>query len=121
MFGNDGSISSNKDFRGKGYVQMRVLDAKTSQYVADVIESKNGRYLEAPMQESKIDAEVGTLIIISAGDRTLLEECQSYFKTVGKSSFYLGDVGNASKMHLGFQLIKGVTLGVLAESLALGK
>lgn len=40
---------------------------------------------------------------------------------MGKNSFFLGDVGNASKMYLVLQLISGVTLGALAEGMALGK
>ncbi len=38
---------------------------------------------------------------------------------MGKNSFYLGDVGNASKMNLVLQLMAGVTLAGLAEGMAL--
>lgn len=100
---------------------MTGLDGDTSQDIADAIVSKGGRYLEAQMQGSRVQAEEGTLIILAAGDRTLFDECQSCFKAMGKNSFFLGDVGNASKMYLVLQLITGVTLGGLAESLALGK
>lgn len=100
---------------------MTGLDGDTSQDIADAIVSKGGRYLEAQMQGSRIQAEEGTLIILAAGDRTLFDECQSCFKAMGKSSFFLGDVGNASKMYLVLQLFTGVTLAGLAETLALGK
>jgi len=40
---------------------------------------------------------------------------------MGKNSFFLGEVGNASKMNLVLQMMSGVTLAGLAESLALGK
>lgn len=100
---------------------MSGLDGDTSQDIADAIVSKGGRYLEAPMQGSRIEAGEGTLIILAAGDRTLFEECQSCFKAMGKSSFFLGDVGNASKLYLVLQLLRGVTLAALAEAFALGK
>lgn len=100
---------------------MTGLDGDTSQDIADAIVSKGGRYLEAQMQGSRVQAEEGTLIILAAGDRTLFDECQSCFKAMGKNSFFLGDVGNASKMYLVLQLFTGVTLAGLAEALSLGK
>lgn len=103
----------------KGYVEMTGIDAETSQDIAEAINAKGGRYLEAQVQGSKIQAEEGTLVILAAGDRSLFDECQSCFKAMGKNSFYLGEVGNASKMNLVLQLMTGVTLAGLAEGMAL--
>lgn len=119
VFGNCGIISSTQHFDGKGYVEMTGLDGDTSQDIADAIVSKGGRYLEAQIQGSRIQAEEGTLIILAAGDRSLFDECQSCFEAMGKNSFFLGDVGNASKMYLVLQLFAGITMGGLAEVLAL--
>lgn len=66
-------------------------------------------------------AEEGTLIILAAGERSLFDECQTCFEAMGKNSFFLGDVGNASKMYLVLQMISGVTLAGLAEGMALGE
>lgn len=60
------------------------------------------------------------MIILAAGERTLFEECQTCFEAMGKNSFYLGDVGNASKMNLVLQMMAGVTMATLAEGLSLG-
>lgn len=40
---------------------------------------------------------------------------------MGKNSFYLGDVGNASKMNLILQMLAGVSIAAVAEALSLGK
>lgn len=40
---------------------------------------------------------------------------------MGKNSFYLGDVGNASKMNCVLHMMAGVTMAALAEGLSLGK
>lgn len=61
------------------------------------------------------------MIILAAGERSLFEECQTCFEAMGKNSFYLGDVGNASKMNLVLQMMAGVTMAALAEGLSLGK
>lgn len=105
---------------GKGYVEMTSIDAETSQDIATSIIQKGGRYLEAQIQGSKNQAEEGTLIILAAGEQSLFEECQTCFEAMGKNSFYLGDVGNASKMNLILQMLAGVSVAAVAEALSLG-
>ncbi|XP_058449671.1 cytokine-like nuclear factor N-PAC [Malaya genurostris] len=117
VFGNCGVMSAN--LVGKGYVEMTGIDPETSQDIAEQIISKGGRYLEAQIQGSKNQAEEGTLIILAAGERLLFEECQTCFEAISRNSFYLGDVGNATKMNLVLQMISGVTLAGIAEGLAL--
>ncbi|XP_069676975.1 cytokine-like nuclear factor N-PAC isoform X2 [Periplaneta americana] len=117
VFGNCGVLLETSS--AKGYVEMTGIDAETSQDIAEAINAKGGRYLEAQVQGSKTQAEEGTLVILAAGDRSLFDDCQSCFKAMGKNSFYLGEVGNASKMNLVLQLMAGVTLAGLAEGMAL--
>ncbi|XP_054256833.1 cytokine-like nuclear factor N-PAC isoform X2 [Macrosteles quadrilineatus] len=117
VFGNCGVLPEAGP--SKGYVEMTGIDAETSQDIAEAITGKGGRYLEAQVQGSKTQAEEGTLVILAAGDRSLFDECQSCFEAMGKNSFYLGEVGNASKMNLVLQLMAGVTLAGLAEGMAL--
>lgn len=117
VFGNCGVLVEITP--DKGYVEMTGIDAETSQDIAEAINAKGGRYLEAQVQGSKTQAEEGTLVILAAGDRSLFDDCQSCFKAMGKNSFYLGEVGNASKMNLVLQLMTGVTLAGLAEGMAL--
>lgn len=121
VFGNCGILSSEAIGDGKGYVEMTGIDDNTSQDIADAINSKGGRYLEAQIQGSKQQAEDGTLIVLAAGEKSLFDECQTCFEAMGKNSFYLGDVGNASKMYLVLQMISGISLAGLAEGMALGK
>lgn len=117
VFGNCGVMSAN--LVGKGYVEMTGVDPETSQDIAEQIISKGGRYLEAQIQGSKNQAEEGTLIILAAGERLLFEECQTCFEAISRNSFYLGDVGNATKMNLVLQMISGVMLAGIAEGLVL--
>jgi 3-hydroxyisobutyrate dehydrogenase len=117
VFGNCGVLTEIST--DKGYVEMTGIDAETSQDIAEAITAKGARYLEAQVQGSKIQAEEGTLVILAAGDRQLFDDCSSCFGAMGKNTFYLGEVGNASKMNLVLQLMAGVTLAGLAESMAL--
>ncbi|XP_037303603.1 putative oxidoreductase GLYR1 homolog isoform X2 [Manduca sexta] len=118
VFGNCGVLHC-PSLESKGYVEMTSIDADTSHDIVEAISGKGGRYLEAQIQGSKTQAEEGTLIILAAGDRTLFDDCQSCFKAMSKNSFYLGDIGNASKMNSVLQVVGGVSLAALAEGLAL--
>jgi len=117
VFGNCGVLSEIN--QSKGYVEMTGIDADTSQDIAEAISLKGGRYLEAQVQGSKDQASDGTLVILVAGDKSLFDDCQSCFQAMGKFSFHLGDVGNASRMNLVLQLMSGVALAGLAEGMAL--
>lgn len=117
VFGNCGVIQAS--LTNKGYVEMTGVDPESSQDIAEAIVRKGGRYLEAQIQGSKNQAEEGTLIILASGDRVLFEDCQSCFEAISRNSFYLGDVGNATKMNLVLQMISGIALAGIAEALAL--
>ncbi|KAI5632558.1 NAD-binding of NADP-dependent 3-hydroxyisobutyrate dehydrogenase domain-containing protein [Phthorimaea operculella] len=115
----EAQITYNPSLEMKGYVEMTSIDADTSHDIVEAISGKGGRYLEAQIQGSKTQAEEGTLIILAAGDRSLFDDCQTCFKAMSKNSFYLGDIGNASKMNSVLQVVGGVSLAALAEGLAL--
>lgn len=117
VFGNCGVMSEIN--AQKGYVEMTGIDADTSQDIAEAISLKGGRYLEAQVQGSKEQSSEGSLVLLVAGDKGLFDDCQSCFQAMGKNSFYLGEVGNASKMNLVLQLMSGVALAGLAEGMAL--
>lgn len=117
VFGNCGVLSEITT--NKGYVEMTGIDSDTSQDIAEAISLKGGRYLEAQVQGSKDQAGDGTLVILVSGDRSLFDDCQSCFQAMSKNSYYLGEVGNASKMNLVLQLMSGVALAGLAEGMAL--
>lgn len=46
VFGNCGVLQSD-DLANKGYVEMTTIDAETSQDIAEAINNRMGRYLEA--------------------------------------------------------------------------
>ena len=92
---------------------MTGIDSETSQDIAEAISLKGGRYLEAQIQGSKTQAQDGTLVLLVSGDRSLFDDCQSCFQAMGKNSFYLGEVGNATKMNLVLQVTEMITSIVL--------
>uniref|UniRef100_A0A6P7FV83 Oxidoreductase GLYR1 homolog n=1 Tax=Diabrotica virgifera virgifera TaxID=50390 RepID=A0A6P7FV83_DIAVI len=107
VVGNCGILKAGDYLEGKGYVEMTSINPKDSQDICEMIRSKGGRYLEAQVQGSKREADDGTLVVLTAGDQALFLDCQSCFKAMGKTSFYLGPAGAASKASLILQIIKG--------------
>lgn len=55
-----------------------------------VITSRGGRFLEAPVAGSQQLSNDGMLVILAAGDRSVYEDCSSCFQAMGKTSFFLG-------------------------------
>ncbi|KAL1505468.1 hypothetical protein ABEB36_005034 [Hypothenemus hampei] len=119
VFENCGVIYDDEPLNGKGFVEMTGIDPETSSKICKGIEEKGGRYLEAQLQGSRDEAAEGTLVVLTAGDNSLFMDCQSCFKAIGKASFYLGEVGIASKVYLILQLMQGISLVGLAEGLVL--
>jgi len=88
MYGTGGVLQGIEAF--KGFVELTGIDSVTSLDFLEVVSYKEGRYLEAQIQGSKREAELGTLVILAAGDHGLYEDCQSAFQAMGALSFFLG-------------------------------
>ncbi|CAL0322081.1 unnamed protein product [Lupinus luteus] len=92
---------------GKGYVDVSTVDGETSKLISRNIKSAGALFLEAPVSGSKKPAEDGQLIFLTAGDRDLYESVSPFLDIMGKSKFYLGDVGNGAAMKLIVNMIMG--------------
>ncbi|XP_058891301.1 cytokine-like nuclear factor N-PAC isoform X5 [Acipenser ruthenus] len=106
---------------GKCYVEMSTVDPDTVAELSQVITSRGGRFLEAPVSGSQQLSNDGMLVILAAGDRSLYEDCSSCFQAMGKTSFFLGEVGNAAKMMLILNMVHGSFMATIAEGLTLAQ
>ncbi|XP_061568867.1 cytokine-like nuclear factor N-PAC isoform X3 [Cololabis saira] len=106
---------------GKCYVEMSTVDPETINELAQVITSRGGRFLEAPVAGSQQLSNDGMLVILAAGDRTVYEDCSSCFQAMGKTSFFLGEAGNAARMMLILNMVQGSFMATIAEGLTLAQ
>jgi glyoxylate/succinic semialdehyde reductase len=104
---------------GKGYVDVSTVDADTSMKVASAIRASGAAFLEAPVSGSKDAAKQGTLIFLTAGDKTLYDAATPLLDVMGKASFYLGDVGAGACMKLVVNMIMGSMMEAFSEGLIL--
>ncbi|XP_051905638.1 cytokine-like nuclear factor N-PAC isoform X3 [Hippocampus zosterae] len=106
---------------GKCYVEMSTVDPETITKLSQVITSRGGRFLEAPVAGSQQLSNDGMLVILAAGDRTVYEDCSSCFQAMGKTSFFLGEAGNAARMMLILNMVQGSFMATIAEGLTLAQ
>uniref|UniRef100_A0AAR5QFT4 PWWP domain-containing protein n=1 Tax=Dendroctonus ponderosae TaxID=77166 RepID=A0AAR5QFT4_DENPD len=67
------------------------------------------------LQCTSQEALDGEIAILAAGSQPLFESCQSCFDSISRTSRFLGPLGSARKMHLLFQMMKGVFIATLVE------
>nr|XP_030739728.1 putative oxidoreductase GLYR1 isoform X2 [Globicephala melas]XP_033696091.1 putative oxidoreductase GLYR1 isoform X2 [Tursiops truncatus] len=100
---------------------MRGKASRSCDFPFQVIVSRGGRFLEAPVSGNQQLSNDGMLVILAAGDRGLYEDCSSCFQAMGKTSFFLGEVGNAAKMMLIVNMVQGSFMATIAEGLTLAQ
>ncbi|KAK3013460.1 hypothetical protein RJ639_009768, partial [Escallonia herrerae] len=106
---------------GKGYVDVSTVDGATSKMINGHIKATGALFLEAPVSGSKKPAEDGQLIFLTAGDSSLYNTAAPFLDIMGKSKFYLGDVGNGAAMKLVVNMIMGSMMASFSEGLILGE
>ncbi|EEF41062.1 3-hydroxyisobutyrate dehydrogenase, putative [Ricinus communis] len=106
---------------GKGYVDVSTVDGGTSKLIGGHIKATGASFLEAPVSGSKKPAEDGQLIFLTAGDKPLYEIVAPFLDIMGKSRFYLGDVGNGAAMKLVVNMIMGSMMATFSEGILLGE
>ncbi|XP_004146817.1 glyoxylate/succinic semialdehyde reductase 2, chloroplastic [Cucumis sativus] len=106
---------------GKGYVDVSTVDGATSKLISARIKDTGALFLEAPVSGSKKPAEDGQLIFLTAGDKALYERVAPLLDIMGKSKFYLGEVGNGAAMKLVVNMIMGSMMASFSEGLLLSE
>lgn len=104
----------------KGYVDISTVDPATAVRIAEAVQQKGGRFLEAPVSGSKKPAEEGTLVFLCAGDESLYRDAAPALQLMGKKSFYFQKVGQGAQMKLVINMIMGTMMTAFAEGLSLG-
>ncbi|GFU93005.1 putative oxidoreductase GLYR1 [Trichonephila clavipes] len=120
--GNDGILNGlERSVPGsKGYIDLTSMNPVIVQKINELIASKGGKYLEAPISDSMSNIEEGSLLILVTGHRRLLDDCMSCFYAIAKRICFMNcEVGSASKMNIVLSMLKGSTYATLAESMAL--
>jgi 3-hydroxyisobutyrate dehydrogenase-like beta-hydroxyacid dehydrogenase len=102
-------------------IDMSTVDPKISRQVAEAVRSQGAYMLDAPVSGSTVLAEQGTLSIIVGGDEAIHQRVRDILLAMGSRTTHVGPNGAAAAMKLAVNIVIGVTMQVLAESIVLAE
>lgn len=79
------------------------------------------RYVEAPVLGSVVTASQGNLVVLASGQVEAFDAARPYLEKIGKSMFFLGEPGLATRMKLINNLVLGNFMAVIAEAVVMGE
>lgn len=94
------------------------LAAKTA--ARDVLAESGIELMDAPLSGTGPQATEGTLVVFASGSREGFDRAREVFRAIGRSSHYLGEFGNGSRMKYIANLLVVVHTLVAAEAHVLG-
>ena len=114
------------EVNGKSNEPKILIDMNTIS-LDDKIETKNNleklniSMVDAPVSGTGAQAKVKDIVVMSSGDKTIVDECDDIFKSFSKQNIYVGEFGNGIKFKILANLLVTVHNTVTAEALLLGQ
>ncbi len=102
-------------------IDMSTVDPKTSKRVAEAVSTAGGHFLDAPVSGSVGMAEAGSLSIMVGGSPEVHDQVRELLLSMGARTLHVGPTGAAAAMKLAVNIVIGVTMEVLGESLVLAE
>ncbi len=106
---------------GKIVVDCATLSPERMIEMSQVVRSRGGQFLEAPVSGSKVPAETGQLIFLCGGEQTTFDAVGAYLDIMGKAKFLFGEVGQGTRVKLVVNMALGTIMSAFSETLTLGK
>ena len=102
-------------------IDMGTTAVEATRALAKTIESRGAHFVDAPVSGGEIGAKAGTLTIMAGGSEAAMARAMPYFEVMGASTTHVGEVGAGQIAKAANQVIVGLTIGAVAEALALAK
>ena len=107
----------SEELKNKLFINMSTNSVELSIELSKRIETKGGRYLEAPVSGSvKPATEAQLVILVSGNNEDDYDEATTYFQKLGKVSLYLGKPGLGVKAKLAINYYMSILIEGLAET-----
>ncbi len=125
MLANDDAIDSVLDRQGSAFgervrgrllINMGTSSAAYSQALGEQIRAAGGRYVEAPVSGSRVQAEAAQLVILLAGTDADLAVAAPLLAPMGRQTVCCGSVPSALRMKLAVNLYLITLVTGLAEA-----
>lgn len=102
-------------------VDFSTIGSSSAQNIAQKLQTKNIRFLDAPVSGGDIGAQQGSLTIMVGGNFTDFQECEPYFNILGKNITYCGLVGSGQGVKLCNQVLASLHMIAICEALKLAQ
>lgn len=119
VLGEDGVLSGAK--RGAVFVETSTVSPSVSGDVARVAAERGVDYVRVAVSGNPVIAEAGTLTVLASGPRAAWERVRPLLDCIGDKHFHVGEAEQARTLKLVINLMIGVSAGMMAEALALGR
>jgi 3-hydroxyisobutyrate dehydrogenase len=101
---------------GFAYVECSTVSPGLVRRVGDALEARGAEVLEAPVTGSRTGAEKGTLVLMTGGERAVLDRLMPLLMTFGGKAIHCGELGQASVV----KLIGNTLISFMLEGLCEG-
>jgi 3-hydroxyisobutyrate dehydrogenase-like beta-hydroxyacid dehydrogenase len=96
------------------------LPIEAKQRARRILETAGIELLDVPLSGTGLQAQEATLVVLASGSQKAFEVARPVFDSIGRSTHYLGEFGNGSKMKFIANLLVAVHNLAAAEAHALG-
>ena len=114
--GENGALQGMKE--GTFICDMSTTAINIEKELYEKAKKKGIGFLDCPVSGGPKGAENGALSIMIGGDEEDFKKVKSALESIGKSLFYLGNIGSGQTVKLCNNIVQGVQLIALAESFA---
>ena len=112
---------NGKSNESKILIDMNTISLDDKIETKNKLEKLNINMVDAPVSGTGAQAKVKDIVVMSSGDKTIVDECEDIFRSFSKQNIYVGDFGNGIKFKILANLLVTVHNTVTAEALLLGQ
>ena len=112
---------NGKSNESKVLIDMNTISLDDKILTKNKLEKLNISMVDAPVSGTGAQAKVKDIVVMSSGDKTIVDECDHIFRSFSKQNIYVGEFGNGIKFKIMANLLVTVHNTVTAEALLLGQ
>lgn len=102
-------------------VDMSTIGSDAARKIGQKLQSKQLRFMDAPVSGGDIGAKNGTLTIMVGGNKADFAECKPLFEAMGKNITLCGDIGSGQAVKMCNQILCSMYMVGLCEAMELAK
>ena len=112
---------NGKSNESKVLIDMNTISLDDKILTKNKLEKLNISMVDAPVSGTGAQAKVKDIVVMSSGDKTIVDVCDDIFRSFSKQNIYVGEFGNGIKFKILANLLVTVHNTVTAEALLLGQ